>query len=76
MKWPKEFLSKMQDYFGVDYDNFLNGLSESAPVSIRMNTKKVIQPFENSSSILWSNHGLYLDQRPSFTLDPLFHAGC
>ncbi len=76
MKWPKEFLSKMQDYFGVDYDNFLNGLSESPPVSIRMNTKKTIQPFEKSFLIPWSNYGYYLDQRPSFTLDPLFHAGC
>ncbi|HYF30825.1 MAG TPA: RNA methyltransferase [Chitinophagaceae bacterium] len=24
----------------------------------------------------WSRHGYYLSQRPSFTLDPLLHAGC
>ena len=24
----------------------------------------------------WSKYGYYLDQRPSFTFDPLFHAGC
>jgi len=24
----------------------------------------------------WSQYGYYLDQRPSFTFDPLFHAGC
>ncbi|MGB8190563.1 MAG: RNA methyltransferase [Chitinophagaceae bacterium] len=24
----------------------------------------------------WSSHGYYLSERPSFTLDPLLHAGC
>ena len=24
----------------------------------------------------WSQYGFYLEQRPSFTFDPLFHAGC
>lgn len=24
----------------------------------------------------WSGYGFYLDKRPSFTFDPLFHAGC
>jgi 16S rRNA C967 or C1407 C5-methylase (RsmB/RsmF family)/NOL1/NOP2/fmu family ribosome biogenesis protein len=26
--------------------------------------------------IPWSQYGYYLDKRPSFTFDPLFHAGC
>ena len=26
-------------------------------------------------AVPWASHGLMLDQRPSFTLDPLFHAG-
>ena len=26
--------------------------------------------------IPWTNSGYYLSQRPSFTFDPLFHAGC
>jgi 16S rRNA C967 or C1407 C5-methylase (RsmB/RsmF family)/NOL1/NOP2/fmu family ribosome biogenesis protein len=28
------------------------------------------------SSIPWTNYGYYLPERPSFTFDPLFHAGC
>jgi 16S rRNA C967 or C1407 C5-methylase (RsmB/RsmF family)/NOL1/NOP2/fmu family ribosome biogenesis protein len=27
-------------------------------------------------SVAWSDFGYYLPQRPSFTFDPLFHAGC
>lgn len=30
---------------------------------------------ETSSGIPWCPHGYYLPSRPSFTLDPLFHAG-
>lgn len=26
--------------------------------------------------VSWSSYGYYLDKRPSFTFDPLFHAGC
>lgn len=29
-----------------------------------------------ASRIPWSQYGYYLTQRPSFTFDPLFHAGC
>lgn len=29
-----------------------------------------------SSHVPWSLFGYYLDKRPSFTFDPLFHAGC
>src|SRR5690349_17344628 len=28
------------------------------------------------STVPWSQYGYYLDKRPSFTFDPLFHAGC
>lgn len=46
-----------------------------ASVSIRLN------PFKGSAGPLgqavpWSPYGRILDARPSFTLDPLFHAGC
>lgn len=76
MKWPPDFLKRMQTYFGDEYDAFLEGLSQPAPVSIRMNEKKKINPLKDSSPIPWSRFGFYLKERPSFTLDPLFHAGC
>ncbi len=76
MNWPEDFLLRMQQYFGSDYDAFLKGLSTPAPVSIRVNPRKYISSKDNSSPIPWSRNGFYLDKRPSFTLDPLFHAGC
>jgi 16S rRNA C967 or C1407 C5-methylase (RsmB/RsmF family) len=76
MKWPEDFLTRMKLYFGDEYEAFLNGLSKASPVSIRMNIRKPIPAKPNTSSIPWSKDGYYLEQRPSFTLDPLFHAGC
>ncbi|GAB3432384.1 RsmF rRNA methyltransferase first C-terminal domain-containing protein [Niabella aquatica] len=31
---------------------------------------------ERSAAVPWSAYGYYLSERPSFTFDPLFHAGC
>ena len=57
-------------------------------VSIRLNPSKAGQRTTDLSSVAsakvdneqpetvpWSSNGYYLPQRPSFTLDPLFHAG-
>ncbi len=46
--------------------------------SIRLNPDKLsIVDFQLpiNNKVLWSKHGYYLSSRPSFTLDPLFHAG-
>jgi 16S rRNA C967 or C1407 C5-methylase (RsmB/RsmF family)/NOL1/NOP2/fmu family ribosome biogenesis protein len=33
-------------------------------------------PFTIHYPVPWSQYGYYLEKRPSFTFDPLFHAGC
>ena len=50
--------------------------------SIRINPQKSLANYDleltnepPSSPIPWCPHGFYLEQRPSFTLDPTFHAG-
>src|SRR5690606_16932148 len=52
-------------------------VSQSAPVSIRINPAK---PYVPDTGLLdpipWCDTGYYLPERPVFTLDPLFHAGC
>jgi 16S rRNA C967 or C1407 C5-methylase (RsmB/RsmF family)/NOL1/NOP2/fmu family ribosome biogenesis protein len=57
------------------------------PVSVHMNMAKPIlqkghwtpdmaePPFEISGTVPWAPDAYYLSSRPSFTLDPLFHAG-
>jgi 16S rRNA C967 or C1407 C5-methylase (RsmB/RsmF family)/NOL1/NOP2/fmu family ribosome biogenesis protein len=43
--------------------------------SVRMNPKKRTAQFDQEAMIPWCKQGRYLHIRPSFTFDPLFHAG-
>lgn len=54
----------------------------TALTSIRLNPARSgtgLNPFENSNinctPVPWARNGYYLSERPSFTFDPLFHAG-
>lgn len=73
--WPEDFLQRMKEVFGNEYNDFIAGLSEPSPISIRKNPFKQSGKFLEEESIPWSSEGVYLKERPSFTLDPLFHAG-
>ncbi len=62
----------------------LKAFHEPASVSVRVNHFKVDDPGgfakEHFGSevqrVPWSPYGFMLDERPKFTLDPLFHCGC
>jgi NOL1/NOP2/sun family putative RNA methylase len=90
MQIPKELISSLQHIKGFDEISFIDAHTNSQQItSIRFNPKKLplYQKTEASSFMIsdspsihfekipWSSHGYYLSERPSFTLDPLFHAG-
>ena len=64
------------------FERYLKSFEEDTPVSIRLNPKKMSetggQRFEviDGEPVAWCREGYYLKQRPIFTYDPLFHAGC
>jgi 16S rRNA C967 or C1407 C5-methylase (RsmB/RsmF family)/NOL1/NOP2/fmu family ribosome biogenesis protein len=73
--WPENFREQINQILGPEKDLFFKAL-ESAPVtSLRQNPLKKFQ-IESSNTVPWCSGGYYLEHRPSFTLDPLFHAGC
>ncbi len=85
MPLPAELLQSLQNVQGFNEHSF-KAVHESGEqvTSIRINPKKITKEglaAELSkinfqlSSIPWCDTGFYLSQRPSFTLDPLFHAG-
>ena len=55
-------------------NRFLEALDEESPTSIRMNPSK--GSLTVGESVPWCLEGYYLEGRPQFTFDPLFHAGC
>ncbi|MXV13674.1 methyltransferase RsmF C-terminal domain-like protein [Hufsiella ginkgonis] len=44
--------------------------------AVRLNPLKSAHIFDTAAPVPWCAWGKYLARRPSFTADPLFHAGC
>ncbi len=74
--FPEDFISRISRQKYLDAKSLVNALQEPSPVSIRFNELKWKLKPENSEQVPWCRTGYYLSSRPSFTLDPLFHAGC
>lgn len=74
---PEKLLETLKEAKGFDEGAFREIHTSGEQVtSIRINPSKLSTPIPNSQSpIPWSKHGYYLETRPSFTFDPLFHAG-
>lgn len=70
---PVEFSERTQKILTDDYEAFVAALQTAAPTSIRTNNKTHHLP--SGTTIEWCPQGLYLDKRPLFTADPLFHGG-
>lgn len=79
MNLPDEFLNSVQLLLNNQAEPFLKALSEVPPVSVRLNPLKTQgkpdELPEEGECVPWSQWGFYLEKRPSFTFDPLFHAG-
>ena len=84
MQLPELLINSLQGTKGFDKEAFINvHASPESITSIRINPLKwskqeAIAYFRltTADSLPWSQYGYYLKERPSFTFDPLFHAGC
>jgi 16S rRNA C967 or C1407 C5-methylase (RsmB/RsmF family)/NOL1/NOP2/fmu family ribosome biogenesis protein len=73
---PEQIIHELKERFSVDEAAFVNAHNQSAPVSVRINSLKKAYEFELAKPVPWTRNGFYLRERPVFTADPLFHAGC
>lgn len=75
-RWPSKFLERIKTQLGTEYDAFLDALGEPSPISVRFNPAK---PANHNLSVTdrvpWCQEGVYLAQRPVFSIDPLWHGG-
>lgn len=77
MHLPGDLLDQLSLATAFDREAFVRAHNESAaPTSIRLNPTKMPPLDASLQPVGWSRFGYYLPQRPSFTFDPLFHAGC
>ena len=77
MQLAKEFIESTCAMMGDQlFSQFLKGLGEEPPVSIRLNPLKCYyMPLDFERRVPWCDTGFYLKTRPQFTFDPLLHAG-
>lgn len=75
---PQTLIESLKGVPGFNETSFCNVHASGEQVtSIRFNPQKkplLAEPFEGET-IPWCPDGLYLSERPSFTLDPAFHGG-
>lgn len=72
--FPLHFTDITQEILGSETRSLLTALQGKSPVSVRWNPYKTEKAPEGVP-VPWNRYGRYLPERPSFTLDPLFHAG-
>ena len=77
---PAIFTENTRQLMGAErFERYLQSFEEDAPVSIRLNPRKMADgrwQMDDVEPVPWCRDGYYLEQRPNFTMDPLFHAGC
>jgi 16S rRNA C967 or C1407 C5-methylase (RsmB/RsmF family) len=73
---PIAFTERIRAQFPGVAEAFLQALDRPARSSVRYNAGKPTAVFTEVDAVPWNEQGYWLNQRPVFTLDPLFHAGC
>ena len=77
MELPASFIDHTRALLGEgDYGKLVTSLNSEQPVSIRLNPMKPFAFRFGERAVPWCGSGFYLQGRPTFTFDPLFHAGC
>lgn len=76
----KEFIAYLEEGVGQrEAAIALQALEEPDSISVRLNPYKfadsAVFSLKTASPVLWNRHGLFLNERPVFTLDPVFHSG-
>ncbi|MCP4443340.1 MAG: rRNA methyltransferase [Aureispira sp.] len=76
MQLPSDFLTAIKELLGEETSAFKTALEGDSAVSIRLNPYKDIDSdFDLSDRVQWTQRSFYLDVRPDFVADPLWHGG-
>ncbi len=74
---PEDFVARLRAERGRrEAEALFAALDGCSPVSVRLNPAKASpEEFGGAVPVPWCGQGLYLAERPQFTLDTAFHAG-
>lgn len=68
-------ISEVPGIGNLDIEVVLEAHKQPAVTSVRTNPLKPTSAFSDHKKVPWTDNGYYLEERPVFTLDSLFHAG-
>ena len=73
----EDFIRYIRDAIPGYAEELIGSLDTEPSVSIRLNIHKKASEIahEGTTPVRWCDSGLYLPERPNFTLDPLLHGG-
>jgi 16S rRNA C967 or C1407 C5-methylase (RsmB/RsmF family)/NOL1/NOP2/fmu family ribosome biogenesis protein len=72
---PVEFVNRIKNDEFIDADALMLSMESDTPSSIRLNPLKSKSELPFKSPINWCSNAFFLNERPSYVRDPLFHAG-
>jgi NOL1/NOP2/sun family putative RNA methylase len=76
-KLPPAFIRSLIEQYNIEEEEFISSHENGEQLtSVRINAFKPSDLFNSKEQVPWCENGRYLKERPSFTADPLFHAGC
>ncbi|MDX9811622.1 MAG: rRNA cytosine-C5-methyltransferase [Bacteroidales bacterium] len=73
---PGRFIERIREQPYLNAGSLIEALEKPSVACIRTNPLKWDHIPADSTRVPWCLTGWCLDARPSYTLDPLFHAGC
>ena len=74
---PESFHDNLKIHFNPEVvQKVLDGLNSKPSISVRNNPNKIEPNYFEGATVPWSEYGITLSERPLFSHDPLFHAGC
>ena len=74
---PSALIRSLIENYNIEGEEFIKSHESGAQLtSVRLNPFKPADLFADEKQVPWCSTGRYLDGRPAFTADPLFHAGC
>ncbi len=73
---PADFQRRINNQFADEAADFLSAIERAPATSVRLNPwKPGDYGLKLGRAIEWCRDAYFLDERPNFTLNPLFHAG-
>ena len=78
MQLNEDFIKQMTEILPPnEARTMVQSIEDQEPVvAVRVNDAKLQSITDNFERVPWCTHGVYLNERPAFTFDPQFHAGC